>query len=569
MNDNLTAPQNGQSKFRALPAVIVFYLALLCVGLFHEMHSGLFCVALVILLCVTAVKNKTLKIRLNFNTLAISVVVISYLLSALWATDRGSALIGFVKFLPVLLFALLIMQYDGDAPSRTLAFLPHFAAFSVAISAILMQLEPFERYFSVAGRLSGFFEYPNTFALFCLLALLTVLDSDNVKWYGAAEIALLAFGILYSGSRFVFAISVAAVVASLIINRKKKKVILTAIPSIGVPAAAAAIIAAVSDGGGAISRFTTTSLGASTFVGRFLYWLDALPVILRHPFGSGYLTYYLTEQSFQNGVYSVRYMHNDFLQFAFDVGWIPAALFAAFIIYNVFRKGIGAGRRLMILVFAAHAFVDFDLQFVAMFFLLILLTDDRRGKVAELKAGVLLKTSAALLAAACVYMTTALAFALAGNNALSAKIYPYNTENNVALMLDADADEREPVADRILDSCDLISSAYDVKATAAFSAGDFKTFIEYAKKSLETAPYNYDNYSAHMYMLAYGISLYANAGDTESAKYCMKELVGMNDMFDEASKNRSPLADRIKDKFPSELPEELSDYVKSVKEALS
>ena len=45
-------------------------------------------------------------------------------------------------------------------------------------------------------------------------------------------------------------------------------------------------------------RFLTTSLHSSTLLGRLLYAQDALPVILRHPFGLGYRSYTYMQGSF-------------------------------------------------------------------------------------------------------------------------------------------------------------------------------------------------------------------------------------------------------------------------------
>lgn len=55
-----------------------------------------------------------------------------------------------------------------------------------------------------------------------------------------------------------------------------------------------------------LERFYVFSIKESTFVGRLLYYYDALPVIRKNPFGLGYMGYYYIQQSIQTGVYFVK-----------------------------------------------------------------------------------------------------------------------------------------------------------------------------------------------------------------------------------------------------------------------
>ena len=555
----------GDSKSRFLhmivPAVVLAF-SFLCVGLFHETHSGVFSAALSVVILVTAIKRKKLRLYVNFSSVTIMTVVLMYGLSAVWVQDKGEALIGFVKFLPALLFLILYMQYD-DPGEKIKPLIPHFASVSVVLSAVLMQIPALRDYFSVAGRLSGFFEYPNTFAIFSLIALLMVINSDEYRFYSFIEIPVLLFGILYSGSRFVFALTVVSVIAVIIVNRRKKKIFLV-IPAVGIPIAGVIGFAAITGRIEAISRFLTTSFGASTFVGRTLYWSDALPVILRRPFGSGYLSYFLTQSNFQKGVYSVRYMHNDILQLAFDIGWIPALMFTCFMIRHIFKKKRSAGERIVLSAFFIHMLFDFDLQFAAMFLLLIVLTDDRSGREVFLKNPIVTKGPYVVLAAFSAFMTLPLSLSLAGNKSLSYKIFPYNTENNIALMYSADAAEKEEAADAVIEQNNEVASAHSVKAACFFSRGDLANVIKYGKEGLKLAPYVYDEYSALSYMIIYGEYLYEENADEYGATYCKKALLDVKEMFESAKAELNPRAKMIKDVFPETLPEDIENYISMI-----
>ena len=130
----------------------------------------------------------------DLNMAAFAVLVFGYLLSCLWAVDSGMALMGVVKFLPLLLFYVLVSGLT-DEREKMIASLPMLGCLMTAFSFVMMQFEVFEQWVSVAGRLSGFFQYPNTYALFMLICLILVMwrfDYKKIDWldivYGVAAV---------------------------------------------------------------------------------------------------------------------------------------------------------------------------------------------------------------------------------------------------------------------------------------------------------------------------------------------------------------------------------------------
>lgn len=120
----------------------------------------------------------------DLNMAAFAVLVFGYLLSCLWAVDSGMALMGVVKFLPLLLFYVLVSGLT-DEREKMIASLPMLGCLMTAFSFVMMQFEVFEQWVSVAGRLSGFFQYPNTYALFMLICLILVMwrfDYKKIDW---------------------------------------------------------------------------------------------------------------------------------------------------------------------------------------------------------------------------------------------------------------------------------------------------------------------------------------------------------------------------------------------------
>ena len=195
--------------------------------------------------------------------------------------------------------------------------------FTVVITGVGMQFPVGEALFSVAGRLAGFFQYPNTYAVFLLVCELLMLKKDDRMLWDYIALIILSVGFLYTGSRTAFAVAVLANVAMLFVLGKRPVRIALLVGVIGVVLLAGLLAL---DKNSVIHRYLTISFKESTFVGRLLYWQDALPLLLEYPFGMGYMGYYYVQQSIQTGVYSVVYVHNDLLQMLLDIGWVPVAL---------------------------------------------------------------------------------------------------------------------------------------------------------------------------------------------------------------------------------------------------
>ena len=190
------------------------------------------------------------------------------------------------------------------------------------------------------------------------------------------------FGIVMSGSRTVFVLTAVVLIWILIVRAPGRRIILTVL---GAGIGVAAVLAVAAGSLGVLERFTNISFSASTFLGRILYAQDALPLILRHPFGLGYYGYYYIQQSIQTGVYSVVNVHNELLQMFLDVGVIPAVVMSAAVLRAVFTKRTDARNRLILVMLILHSLFDYDFQFLAIGFVLILFLDMRNVKTYKVR----------------------------------------------------------------------------------------------------------------------------------------------------------------------------------------
>lgn len=541
----------------------ILLLSLVLSGGFNEYVGCVLSAIISVLLIVKIAQNRNLVVNINITSLSIAVITLLYLISCFYAIDSGMAFVGFLKFLPVLLYMLLLMQ-DKGIKEHLIALLPYVALALGVLSLVLVFIPATRDYFTVSDRLAGFFQYPNTFALFLLVGELTALSKEKLKPIDIISALLLIIFLLFTGSRAVFILAVFSNVLIIFFRKGKKVKILLGIV-VAVLAVAVLLMLPLFNNSEIFSRYFTISFTESTFVGRLLYYFDAFPLILRHPFGLGYMGYYYVQQSIQTGVYSVMFIHNDFLQLLLDVGWIPCLLFVVGIIKSFFRKGNSAGKRIILLTVFLHCLFDFDLQFISMFFILLLFLNYNDGKQLELKKGAVFVFSFVITGLLSLYFAVALGLAHFGFNQAADSMFPGNTQNKVDLLIaEDDIVTQNEIADRIISQNEYVQIAYSAKARYAFSQGDFESLISYKNKIFQIAPFSYDEYEDYCYMLIQGIQLYKQAGDEYSTEVCEQQLLKTADRLDRLDDKLSNLGRKIVDQPKTDLPDDIVKYINSL-----
>ncbi len=548
----------------------LFLLGAFCaVGLFNDYLCLFSCAVLFAYLIYEISRKKELRFFINLSSAAVAVIAVFYFLSVLWAVDSGEAFLGAFRYLSSLLFMLIAMQKTKDFDSY-FNKLPVFAVFMTVVSAILSIISYTEDLVEIAGRLCGFFQYSNTFALFLLIAFIVTVTKEKFAVQDMIIVAVLLFGIIYSGSRTVFILLVLSILAVIIFSKNKKLKL-----TVGITVAAAIIIAVIiafaTDNFYSIGRFLTISFKESTFVGRLLYYSDALPVILKHPFGMGYMGYYFTQPSFQSGVYSVLSVHNDFLQLMLDIGWVPALLFVSAIVKTFFTKNTSFRKRLLLIVICAHSCFDFDLQYIAMLMLLILLLNFKEGEEREIKVKKAAGISAlAVLTAVCLYLGISQTFSFVGKYEISTALYPLKTRDSIMLLIEeTDVNKTEELADKIIKQNEYVAVAYSAKAKIDFSKGDVLSMMENKDKALETAVFQYEEYFDYCNLLIHAVKLFSEAGDSSSAAFCAEKLIDIEEQLNSNSEKLSYFGKQIKDQPITQLPDDIHEYIAELKNTLS
>ena len=550
--------------FRGNKFVPLFLIiSIFAVGLFHNPAAFAAAAVLCIYIAVCFAKNKELTFSFNLSSASVLLISVSYLATVIWAVDSGMALLGFFRYLAVFLFMVVMMQKNAPSKDALFSVVAYSGAIMAVLSAILMQIAPISEYFSVAGRLAGFWQYPNSFAMLLLCGLIVLITKEKLGGIDYIAIIALVFGILYSGSRIALAVTVVSVLAIAFFRRGKKiKLIIAAVFAGAI--VIAILYGLISGNMNSLGRFVSASLSESTFIGRILYFADALSLVLKYPFGMGYFGYYFTHSSVQTGVYELSFVHIDFLQLLIDIGWIPLIVFVVAIFKSFFKKDATLRTRVMLFAISAHAFFDFDLQFMAMFMILVLCLDYEGGKkLTAKKCGAAVYSLAGVLCAILVYFNIAQSAYLLGNAEMSYSMYKGDTLSAIHLLIkEADNEKSLALSEKILKNNPHCALAASAKARSSFSKGDLLTTMEYKNKVLEMAPFEYEEYAEYCRMLVYSIQVYERSGDTYSANVCKQELGKVVSALEGLEGRVSKLGSMIKDQPKTKLTGEILVLVK-------
>ena len=536
---------------------ICFAVSIAFFGMYYEFCGAAGTAVLSLILILQ--KNRRTVFRLSLGAALYLLFLLCYVLSVFVAVDSGMAFAGVGKILWILPFLLLYQQPDRENRDRFFRGIPWIGVV-LALSGLAGYFVPAIRAHTwVNGRLGGTFQYPNTMAVFLLVCAIGFLHEEKTDWKNTAGFLVLCAGIGFTGSRTVMVLS-AVTLFILMIQKKRWKLA-------GAAAALVAVAAAyvlLSQDTSSIGRIVRISLTESTFVGRILYARDALPLLLRHPLGMGHLGYYYSENMVQTGVYTVRFVHNDWLQIGLDAGWIPMAAYPAAVIGCMISRQLSACKKWMLAVIFLHGLLDYDLAYSAVLCLVIVIMDDVQwtGKGAEMQFA-LKKTQLAAGAVFGILLGTYLAVPFAAEYAMAydfaASVYPWHTEANLRRMSESeDIDEVERLAERVLKQNDTCALAYYALAYAAYWRDDYEQVISWQRQAIVRDYFNYEEYVSYAAMLYDGI-LYGS--DEAVRSQCRAELMNIPALLEEAKGRLSALGSRILDQPELEVDERLQELL--------
>ena len=550
---------------------IFFLLTPFIFGLFYEFASYLAQILILAILSIKLIKTKKCKLYLNWSSLMLAVISAGYLFTCIYAVDKGMAILGFLKFTIPLTFGFLLMQYSKEETIEMMSPIPIAGAIMVMLS-VLFKYIPFlpNEFYLANGRMMGFFQYSNTFALFLLIGIIYTGYCKQSKIKVIIYNIVLLLGIFISGCRTVL---ILAFFNSIIMIIKQKELRIYFIALVIIAIASTIGYVAITGKVNTIGRYLTTSFFSMSLQERLLYYKDAIPLSLKHPFGLGYMGYSYMQPKIQTGIYQATFIHNDYLQLMLDIGIIPTIFVIIAIFKSLFDKENSIMLKQILLTIALHIFIDFDLQFLYMFCIFIITLNIWSGRKYEFNIN-----KKAVISIASVICIVYLYFGIASflyhidKNKIASKMYPYYTQANIEIadeyMEKNDIKNANEYASKILNVSKASGLAYNVKSYYYVNNGNWNLMSQNKEKNLEFNKYDMASYEEYVLMLSQAIEYYAQKDEMEKATEYIKKVAEVPSKIEQVKSSTSSISYKLKDVPKFELSANVQNYIFKMKGVL-
>ncbi|MGN1123951.1 MAG: O-antigen ligase family protein, partial [Eubacterium sp.] len=471
------------------------------VGGYYVFYCALASIILSCGLLIHFFKEKQIVFSLSFEGIFFSVVCFLYLITKLWAVDSSMSIHGFLKYLCLLLFIFSLLQIDKESRARLLNVVPLSATVMTALSVLLGLFDSLKlKFYDSVGDLHGFFEYANAFAIFLLVGIVIAIFNYKSIILKIICVLVSAYGIWASNSRAVWALSALVLFAILLYflcNRakNKKKAIISAIVILFAFSIAAIVILHFTGYLDKIFNYINTDGSLNE---RYLYYKDALLYSLKHPFGKGFYAFYYAQPQFQSARYYAIDVHCDVLQMMIEIGIAPALAFVVLIVKQLFGKGTSPVQKFVLLTLFLHSLIDYDLQFMSLFFILALCIEFSNEKAVKLKSKLIV-----LLICICIFIFNAVVglstfYNYTGKHDKSVYFYK-NTSSLLVLMQSTNQQQiGYDYANEILDINDNIFEANNVLSNIYAENNDFDNAIEQMEFVIEKDPRTIKHYEDYV-----------------------------------------------------------------------
>ena len=550
---------------------IFFFLSPFLFGLYYEFSSYLGQIFILAIFLIKLLKTKKCKIILNFSSISLAVISAGYLFTCIYAVDKGMAILGFLKFTIPLTFGFLLMQYSKEEVIEMLKPIPASGAIMVIVSVIFKYI-PFlpDVFYLQNGRMMGFLQYANTFALFLLIGIIVVGYSQEKKWKIIIYNIILLFGILVSGCR---TIQVLALLNYVIMIFKQKELRIYFIALILIAITGTITYVLITGNFNTIGRYLTISTASRSLQERLLYYKDAIPLILNHPFGLGYMGYSYIQPQIQTGIYQAAYVHNDFLQLILDIGIIPTAVFVIAIVKNLISKEKSLVFKLILITIALHLLIDFDLQFIIIFLILVMTLNLWDGKEYEFEPNKMaIISTKSILIGVYLYFGIVTVFNYFDKNEIASKMYPIYTEANISIannyMQDEDIISANKIASNMQNTNKELGMIYNIKAYYYLKNQNWRLMEQNKKRYIKINKYDMKEYEDYVLMLSQAIEYYAQNDEMEKAMEYIKKVAKVPSIIEHVKSSTSSTSYKLKDIPTFELESNVQKYILTMKGVL-
>lgn len=453
-------------------------------------HELFIITAILLLLFSTAItRNGYVKIPWDFNMFIYSSIVLLYMISIIFSVDRGMALIGFLRILSYLcLYFLYVQLYTDEFKSSIIYVFIYSGVAGVLISICGYVLQNYIGMWIIQNnRLGGIFQYANSYAAYCLIIFILILEKDIKSRIDYIGLVSLIVGIILTFSRTCYILLIFTI-AIIYIFGKRNRVLILYSSLIGVILSWIMIYFFGNSNVG--NRILQSSIKSSELQTRFLYYIDGIKMIKRFPLGLGHLGYYYIQRAYQTGsTYFIKYIHNSLLQIMLDIGIIGGLLFVFYFAYNYRKFSANKYYQLIFIVVLFHSLLDFDFEFPYIIFILLILAGVNKDKIIYYKGVKAFNVAICIGWGIYIYLSivTCLNYFSYYNKTL--KLYPYYTEAGVSIIKQDHnySESTLDISNRIINR-----NSYSIEAFA-YNRDYYYNKYNIQKKSLSSVKNNNEN----------------------------------------------------------------------------
>lgn len=489
-------------------------------------------------------------------------ILLSGFVSTLIGLDTGECIYGMIKLIVTFVVFFWLLQIDSCEKEVCIKSIPIIGIMMMFLSGLTKRIPYFDNWISNTGRLAGAFEYPNTMALFLLMGIVI---AENLLQKKRIVQITLCVGLLMTGSRTAFLLFCGYLLSYCVKSRNRNKYLIFYFVGFWV-----FIATFVLSGKKWIEmpRFLILDFYASTFQGRLLYWEDACRMLFKNPFGIGYMGYFYLQQVMQTGVYSVRFVHNEWLQCMLDYGILAGiGAFAYFLIQFRYCKAIWKKELLCLIVI--YSFFDFHLQYWSILIILLMLIEPKETALADWqkRRKNLFTYLFFIMFSITILFETAEFWSRRGEYQKAVCWNPFSTDYRMGLLLNApDLEKAEIYADQALNNNQYLYAAYKIKASVAAERRNTDSFIENEKQVLKLRKYDREEYEEYFRILYTFFIEAKENNDYVLSEQCIAAMEEIPEIMIRVKKETSVRAFRIREKPELYLNPEYEKIIKILRE---
>ena len=500
--------------------MISFVVSLILLGGFYEWNATIIGMSILVEILFFYQKKKPIYQREKNIFFWIPGIIFVWMIGvSFWALDRSEHMLGILRGVILLFWLYRCFLMEEEEKKKIFKIIPYIGAIMVGVGGISLAQESLAAYFWQARRFGGFFQYPNTCALFLMIGLVLQIDKlveknsqyrkqaliQNVnckyfnevnKSYTVLEVVVLMVlivGLFLTGCRSVLLLFLLWGIY------KAVKIKELRVPFFTMTALTIFLVYGYSMLVGDqqnIARIFTIFKANSTIYGRMLYGIDALSMVVKQPLGLGYRGYFYMQPMVQTGVYTTRFVHNDFLQIMVDYGIFAFLLVVVYLGYQILKGKQTVLQKEMLILMLTASLMDFHMQYMSLLMLLVLCFDlGEKGRIIKRRD---LRENYIFIVVGMIvllYFTVAFGANYCGNYSLALKVFPSYTEAQINVLKECkEKEEAVDMADKILFHNKYVAEAYHIKVYAAVLEEDFLQAVEYIDKSLMLRRYDVERY---------------------------------------------------------------------------